>query len=274
MTHARGCEVDDRGHPFCRAQKPFAVLGASIGASSTPVGKGDLSWSRPPIANQNGYGACTSFAASHALVQRYAILGRPLGWIPSQLALWSDAILIGTTPTPTPTQLATMNVGVQSLQMMIAIGHGIRPQGPLAAGMNSDILTGPTSPGLDQLVQAAMAPQVGEYRIDETASDWTELACIAIDNGIPVYIGLSVGPIYDSWVPSMPPIDVPEPAGQGAGHAVRLDAYSTTQTGTRVFSSPGQYGTGYADKGVWLLTDAGLKSRVFDVYPFAISGNS
>lgn len=269
MPLGRGAVRDDRSHPRVVAQLPFARLARKLGASSTPIGRADLSAFRSPMMDQNGWEGCTSFAAARACYQRAWVKGLKLPWIPSPVALWSDAILIDTSPVPDAATLAKMNVGVQSVSMMIAIGHGIRPMGPLADRF-SDIITGPVSPGLDDLTTAAMHPQVGEYRIDEGASDWTEHACIALDHGVPIYIGMNVGPIYDDWVPSMPPIDTDEPQGKGAGHAVVLDAYETTQAGERIFRSPGSYGEGKADKGVWTFTARGLRARAFDVYPFEV----
>ena len=269
MTHGVGATPDDRTRPEVQAQRSHVELLRKIGASSTPRGSADLSKWAPPMPDQNGFEACTCHAGGALIFQRLAILGRPIPWVPSFLALWSDALLIEAPVGTTAAQLAAMNSGVQSVSAMIAIGHGIRPMGPLAPGRFSDVVNGPTSPGLDQLTVAAMTPVVGEYRIDETASDWTEAACVCMDNGIPVYVAMNVGDVYRGWRPSMPPIDADEP-GPGSGHAVRLDKYETTAGGTRVFSSPGSWGLGYADQGRWAFTDAGLRARAFDAYPFDV----
>lgn len=271
MIPGRGAVPDDRAHPRVVAQQPFQALARKLGASATPRGSADLSRGRPPMMDQNGFGACTAHAAARALFTRYAVLGRPLPWVPSPLDIWSRSLLLETSPVPTPAQLAALNSGVMSVSAMIAIGTGIRAMGAQAPGRFSDVVAGPVSPGLDQLTADALAPQVGEYRIDETSSDWPTLAAIALDNEIPVYVGLNVGPAYDAWTPTMAPIDADEaPSPQNGGHAVVLDKYETTSTGDLVFTSPGSYGTGYADDGVWLFTARGLQARAFDVYPFEV----
>lgn len=265
-----GARRDDRSRPEVLAQLPFAHLARRIGASATPRGSADLSAFRPPIANQLGWDACTAMASSDAIAAMLASKGKPLGWRPSQVALWSDALLTETSPTPTPAQLAANNTGVQSVDMMIAIGRGIRPQGPCGDGTNCDILSGPVSPGLDQMTVAAMRPIVGEYRLDETVAAWTDDACVALDNGIVVYVAMNVGPIYQAWVPSMPPIDTDEEEGTGSGHAMRLDGYETTASGEVVFTAPGSWGTGYGDAGCWRFTAHGAALRGLDVYPFTV----
>ena len=271
MTPGRGADPDNRLHPAVRAQLPFVSLAMKVGASPTPRGKASLAQYRCRRLNQNGFGACTTQAATLATVERMAILGKPLPWIPSQLALWSDGLIIEGGPGLTAAQLAALNVGMQSVTLTIAMGHGIRPMGPLASdGRFSDIDTGPVAPGLDQMTTAAMTPKVGAYRIDNTDPTWPIQAAIALDNGIPVYVAMRVGADYDAWVPSMPPINVAE-GGVSAGHAMVLDEYMTTGAGELVFSAVGSYGEGYADDGVWLFTSAGLIARTFDVYPWEVS---
>jgi hypothetical protein len=271
VPRARGCTPNDPNHPRVRAQRSFAELGAKLGASNTPRGSADLSATRSPIDDQNGWSACTSFAASACTEQVYRILGKPLPWRVSKLALWTDALTIEAPVGSTAAQIAALNQGVQSVTMMIAMGHGIRALGA-TSGPGCDIVTGPVAPGLDQMTTAAMMPQVGEYSIDVTSPGWPTQAAICLDNNIPVYVGLDVGPLYDSWVPSMPPLDTDEAPGTGSGHAVRLDGYSTTSAGELIFTSPGSYGLGYADRGVWLFTANGLVARAFDVYPWTIGG--
>ena len=271
MTRACRATPDDRARPEVQAQRPHVELLRTIGASSTPRGSADLSKWRPPMPDQNGFEGCTAHAAGSLIYQRLAILGRPLAWVPSFLGIWSDALLVEAAPGTTAAQLAAMNAGVQSVSAMIAIGHGVRPMGPLASGRFSDVVTGPIAPGLDQMTTAAMAPIVGEYRIDEGQPNWTEDACVLLDNEIPIYLGINVGPEYMRWVASMPPIDDDEAAGSSlGGHAVRIDKYETTQSGARVFSSPGSYGLSYFDQGVALFTARALEARTFDSYPFDV----
>jgi hypothetical protein len=266
-----GARPDDRTRPEVQRQKPFPHLAVKIGASSTPRGSADLSKWRPSIPNQLGWDACTDMAAADLTNAMFASRGKPLPFRISQVALWSDALMIETSPTPTAAQLAAMNSGVQSVSTMIAIGHGVRAQGATGPGTNSDIVNGPFAPGLDQMTVAAFCPIVGEYRIDETSATWTEDACVALDNGIAIYIAINVGPVYQGWVPSMPPIDADEAPGTGSGHAIRCDKYETTASGERIFTCPGSWGTGYGDAGVWLFTATGLLARAFDVYPFEVS---
>jgi hypothetical protein len=154
---------------------------------------------------------------------------------------------------------------------MIAIGRGIRAQGSAPNGTYCDVVSGPVAPGLDQMTTSAMRPIVGEIRIDETAADWTTNACVSLDNGIPLYVAMNVGPAYQAWVPSMPPIDSDEAAGTGSGHAMRIDGYETTASGEVVFTCPGSWGTGYGDSGVWRMTARGVLLRTFDAYPFTIT---
>lgn len=271
MTLGRGALVDNRLHPAVRAQRPFVELAMRVGASPSPRGKASLAAYRCRRLNQNGWGACTSQAAALATVERMAVLGKPLSFVPSQLGLWSDALIIEGGPGLTAAQLATLNQGVQSVTMTIAMGHGVRPMGPLASdGRFSDIDTGPVAPGLDQLTTAAMMSKVGEYRIDNTDPTWPIQAAISLDNGIPVYVAGDVGADYDAWVPSMPPVDKAE-SGPASGHAWVLDEYVTTGAGDLVFSGVGSYGTSYADDGVWLFTSQGLLARCFDVYPWEVS---
>lgn len=264
-----GAVPDNRHHPAVRAQQPASVLLGKIGASSTPRGATSLAPYRPPVPDQNGFPACTAHALGCGVYSRYWYLGVSLGWVPSFLGIWTDALILENGP-KTAADVAKLAMGVQSVSAMIAIGYGIRPMGALASGRFSDVVTGPVAPGLDQMVTAAMRPQVGEYRIDETQSDWTTTAAVCIDNGIPVYIGLNVGPQYMNWSPSQAPIDTDEAPGVGSGHAVRLDAYTTTASGL-VFESPGSYGLAYADAGVWRFTARGLLARAFDVYPLEVS---
>jgi len=270
MMPGRGAHPDNRLHPAVRAQLPFASLAIKVGASTSPRGKASLAAYRCPRLNQNGFGACTTQAATLATVERMAVLGKPLPWIPSQLALWSDGLIIEGGPGLTANQLHALNVGMQSVTLTIAMGHGIRPMGPLASdGRFSDIDTGPVAPGLDQLTTAAMCPKVGAYRIDNTDPTWPTQAAIALDNGIPVYVAMYVGADYDAWTPNLPPIDKAE-SGVTAGHAMLLDEYVTTSSGL-VFSAVGSYGTSYADDGVWLFDENGLRARTFDGYRWETS---
>jgi hypothetical protein len=255
------------------AQKPAQVLLGKVGASNAPKGKADLSRFEPGVYDQGGTESCTAHAASRCLVVRYAALGKPLPFIPSMLAIWSASVLDEASPVPTPAELLAMNTGVASMTAMIAIGRGIRAMGPLSPdGRFSDVAVGPVAAGLDQMTAEALRPQVGEYRLDETDSSWPTLAACCLDSGIPVYVGMNVGPIYDGWMPNMPPIDTDEVPSETAngGHAVELRGYETTSSGL-VFTSTGSYGTGFADQGVWRFTARGLMLRCFDAYAMEVS---
>jgi hypothetical protein len=266
-----GAKRDDRSRPEVQAQRPFAHLAREIGASSTPRGSADLSKWREPIPNQLGWDACTAMTAADLTYAMYAAKGRPLPFRISQVALWSDALMSEASPTPTAQQLAAMNSGVQSVDTMIAVGRGVRPRGYAPSGTCCDIVNGPVAPGLDQMTVAAMCPVVGEYRIDEVVASWTDDACVALDNGIMVYCAANVGPIYQAWRPSMPPIDADEASGTGSGHAFKIDGYETTSSGIVVFTCPGSWGTGYGDSGVWRFTAQGLFLRGIDVYPWTVA---
>ena len=176
-----GAKRDDRSRADVQAQKPFAHLARKIGATSAvPRGSADLSQWRPPIPNQTQWDGCTSMAAADLTNAMYASRGKALPFRISQLGLWSDALMNEMTPGFTAAQLAANNSGVQSADICIAVGRGIRAQGPCAPGTYCDILTGPVAPGLDQMTAAAMKPVVGEYRLDEVAADWTNDACVSL----------------------------------------------------------------------------------------------
>ena len=220
-------------------------------------------------SDQNGYEACTAHALAEGVAQSCAAAGKAIA-IPSQALLWAAAKSQERTPNPDGSLPVLGNGGVQSVSCMFAIGTlGVVPMLSLAPGRFSDVQDA-TYEAPFNLGQRAMGTLVtGEYSLDPTNAGAPEQIAIVLDHGISVYLAANVDDAYDNWRPGMPPLGAP--SVNGAGHAIILDGY-TSVSGGYVFTSPGSYGTGYADDGVWTLAGSWVVANGFDCYPLAVAG--
>lgn len=267
---ARGCVPDDparKGHV-----QPWTTLHRKLGAP-IPRGSGGPADYRPTKRfDQNGDPSCTAHAWSLAVYETCAAAGRALPSLPSPSFMWAASLALDNPRVPGPDgNLPKLpSAGVQSVSVMLAAGTiGMVPLGELVPGRYSDC-AGVRELPADLAEAAANALVTGEYSIDPAAADCVDQVCLALDLGIAVYAGVQVSRLYDSWRASMGPLNDAEVGG--TGHAIVFDRYETAQNGERILYSPGSYGNGTADNGVWTVTGAWLRANAFDVYPMAVKG--
>ena len=265
-----GCTPNDPAR--CAHERPAQPLIRRMGGA-VPKGATSLAQFRTdPRLNQGGDESCTAHAVALGVWGSCAAAGKPLPAIPSQAFQWagSKSLDVVRVPNADGSLPKFGNVGVQSVSAMLALGTiGFVPMGALVPGRFSDCGDPTWELPSDLAQHGAQSLVTGEYSLDPTADDFEVSIALAIDAGLMVYIGVSVGQAYQAWrgggALCLPEVNA-------TGHAIILDSYVTTATGERQYGSPGSYGNGAAVDGVWQMMASWVKVNTFDCYPLAVAG--
>jgi hypothetical protein len=232
-----------------------------------------------PIMDQGQTGSCTGHGTAQAVYTAWGSLGIPRPFVPSPAGVYTPTRCLdraAATPAGTPLPALTDAGGMPADVMLALAKYGVRPiQAPTLDGRYSDVdgtnLT--YEPNLADLELSGQKIVTGEYRIDETASDFIALIQAAIAGAkIPCGIAVLVGSKFMNWNPASGPISSPDDPSSpdSGGHWLSLDAYDTYSGGV-VFSGPNSWSEGFGQSGRYAVTGDWLRQSCSDCYPFHLS---
>src|SRR5512135_1068853 len=273
MPYAKGAK---RSHPLKVASKKAAALHpkvAALLAAAIPAAS-DLASFEPPRLDQGQTGSCTAHALSGSVSTACRKAGVQIGFETSPREMYAATRGLeraNATPVGQPLPLLT-DSGAEPADVFTACAtFGIAPmQGPTPDGRNSDIWsdqdTSSAPPNVNnevdanQLQQAGTTLVTGEYAIDPTAPNVSDVAAAAIAAGFPIYVAAFVDTAFEDLQPGQ----VAQPANEndpnGGGHAIFLSGYKTNPDGSRTFILTNSWGTGWCDNGRCLVSEAWLKA--------------
>ena len=235
----------------------------------------DLSGFSPPILDQNSTGSCTAHSVSGATYTALAAARRPLSFIPSPREIYAATrALERSSVTPVGAPLAALSDGgAQLADVAQAIGrYGVKPiAAPSPQGFNSDVDPSNVNddPDLEGLELSGTFLVAGEYLIDSSASDVSDVVAAAIASGLPVWTAFFCDTAFEDLKPGQV-AGVPNYGdSEGGGHAVYLSGYSGPK-GTRVFTLTNSWGPDWCDKGRCLVSEAWL-AATWSLYPMAVT---
>ena len=256
-----------------KAGASHPVIAVMLAAASIPASC-DLAPYEPARLDQGQSGSCTahSFSGSTSTACRKA--GIVLGFEPSPRETYATTRGIeraAATPAGTPLPALT-DSGAEPADVFTAGStFGTSPMlGPTPDGRNSDIWTAADTtaqpenvnnePDGNQLQTAGTSIVTGEYAIDPTAANVSDVVAAAIASGFPVYVAF----FCDSAFEQLQVGQIAQPPNtndpNGGGHAVYLSGYTTNADGTRTFILSNSWGTGWCDNGRCLVSEAWLKA--------------
>ena len=233
-------------------------------ASPTVPAQASLVEFEEPITNQGQDGACTGYGTSQIISTSTNAAGTPLPWRPSMWFLYAIARILGRPSASVP----LTDSGAMPTDLLTACRmYGVLPYfGPSPDGRIGDVWSendtgtgGPSNvndePNLLQLETGGLKLLTGEYRIDETASDFDRQlqACVAGVNGKPAAAGIGIfvdTAGFMGWDPTKGPIskiDLSDP--QGGGHWLQLSYYYSTPGGILVFGGANSWDTSWPQGG-------------------------
>lgn len=268
-----------RDLPHKRTQKDAGPLLRALPAA--PASANHEANEYRPILDQSNAGSCTGHGTAQALYTAFSIDGEPLAWCPSPKGVYANVRAkerADTTPSGATLPVLTDSGAMPSDIMVVISTYGIMPmQAPSPQGYISDVDASNVNedPKLGDLEKEALCIVTGEYRIDETASDFIAQVCTALASGgakglgAPIGLGIFVDTAFENWDPSQPPlstVNLNDP--QGGGHWVCATSYRTDANGKIVFRGPNSWGVGWGDQGHFEFTEDWLKASCMDCYPF------
>jgi hypothetical protein len=140
--------------------------------------------------------------------------------------------------------------------------------GPTPDGRNSDIWTTADTtaqpdnvnnePDGNQLQAAGTTLVTGEYAIDPTASNVSDLVAAALAAGYPVYTAFFCDTTFENLSPGQIAGAPNQNDPNGGGHATYLSGYITNSDGTRTFTLTNSWGTSWCSSGKCLVSEAWL----------------
>ena len=276
-VYAKGCRVDT---PERRGQKDARALMHRLSALPPAA---SLEAYEHAILDQNDCGSCTGHGTAQGVFVALAADGQPLGFFPSPKLIYALARGLGrATDNPKAKTLpALRDEGAYPADAMRAITEfGVAPMAtPSPLGFVTDVDTSNVArePDLGTLERAGKRLVTGEYRIDQTASDFIEQVCHVLafggqsGRGAPVGIGVFVDSGFEAWTPSQGPLDEVNLADvNGGGHWLVITSYRTLPSGTRVFRGPNSWTSQWGDHGHFEGTEDWLRKACSDCYPLTV----
>jgi len=266
----------NRAKGWLRSRTPlrrtFSAHPASL-LSTIPKSVDHLS-SAPAIFDQGDVGSCWAHAASRGLAASLALAGNPLGFVPSMDAIYRNARCLMRAAGEVSGTLADW--GTDPFYGMQAISQfGIKAMGA-TVGRYSDCSTTTMvrEPTLGELEADAMHLMVGAHQIISSGAARVEDICRALAGGCAVIVGVFVDTAFEDWTPSQGPIGAPadpqDPAG--GGHALQIDGYDTTASGTRILTVANSWGEDWGDKGRFLAApDWITNDGAGDIYVLSVT---
>lgn len=222
-------------------------------------GSADLSAFLPPRFDQGQTSTCHAHSSATALACALAYAGRPLGFVPSPLAIASLTyadVRAAAHPSGKLPPLADDGAELQDDATAMA-RWGVEPIGPGVQGRYSDVPNdtgyGFPEPTKSEIQRGASHLIGGEYAVAiDDALPETIAACL--DVGVPVWIGGTVGAAYETASASSVQDPTPSSDKTAGGHAQVIAGYRVvTGTGEIQGLVVGSWGTGWALNGtVWV----------------------
>jgi len=267
-----------------RTQKDVRAMLAKMGATTLP---GTVSYrsNEAAILDQGQTGSCTGHGTAQGIYIGAALQNVPLGFVPSPLTTYGVTRSLERTSNTTP----LTDSGAMPSDVMTAVGrYGVRPMAaPTPDGRNSDIWSAIDVAGVNNapaanvnsevdfltLEQAGQKLIVGEYRIDESASDLVALAqqCLAVGKA-PIGVGIFVDSQVMNFTASSAPVGPPNTNDpNGGGHWICIVGYraSTMVPGTVDWEIVNSWGDSYGDAGHFWAQQAWIQSAS-DLYGWTI----
>ena len=249
------------------------LLGAAHFGAPPRVSDASLERHECQIMDQGATSSCTGHGTSMGLWVAMKSQGHELPFVPSQKGIYTVGRELGVVDPA----IALSDSGAMPADVMAGISKvGVRPMGAQVDGRFSDcsIATINTKDTLDEIEEDVVHLIVGEYRIDETASDMVDQAAAAIAAGYPLGVGTFVDSAFEAWHPLSPPIGVPNFAdSNGGGHWMCITSVREGADGRRIFRGPNSWGPGWGDQGHFEVSEAWLRA-VWDLYVFSVEVTS
>lgn len=224
-----------------------------------------------PIQDQGPTSSCVGHGTSQGLYTSFAAQGNPLGFVPSPLAIYQLARIMGFSAPTTPLQ----DTGAQPFFLVQGINqYGIRAMGPLSSdGRNSDVTSANvnTKPLLSQLEEEGLNIVTGEYRVDPGDSTMIEQICTCITQGIAVGFGFQVDDTFENWIPTRGPMNTYDLKTYRGGHWVcftSFDGFDPLAPEKTVLRGPNQWNRSWGSNGHFEVTGNWAKQTLIDIYPF------
>ena len=285
MSFAKGAR---RSHPSKLASKKAAathpVIAAILATTATIAESCDLAPYEPQRLDQGQSGSCTAHSFSGSISTACRKAGIVLGFKPSPRETYATTRGLeraATTAVGQPLPDLT-DSGCEPADVMNAgATFGTSPMlGPTPDGRNSDIWTAQDTtaqapnvnnePDGNQLQTAGTSIITGEYTIDATASNVSDIVAAAISAGFPVYTCFFCDSAFEALTVGQVAQAPNQNDPNGGGHATYLSGYTTNPDGTRTFILSNSWGTGWCDNGRCLVSEAWLKA-VWEMYVMDVS---
>lgn len=285
MSYHFGCRKDP---PHKRTQKDARLL---LGTSSSTPSTYSLESFECPILDQGRCEGCLGHGTPQGVYTTLNAAGATMPWVASPRALYALLRSLEAAQTPgfdpnNPPPLT--DIGGMPADVMTAISQwGVCPtRAPSPDGRNSDIWTPDDVAGIvgapaanvndrASLLDIETSGQkllVGEYRIDETASDViTVMRGVIANSKASIGIGAFVDSSVMNWTLSAGPLssaNLQDP--NGGGHWICVTSYSTMSNGKTVFRIANSWGASYGDAGHFEVTEDWIRAAVSDIYPFTV----
>ena len=239
-------------------------------------GSADLSALFPARLNQGLTDTCPFHSLSVALVVACASAGRPLGFVPSPLALASNTYAdLRALAHPAGALPPLTDDGSELQDAAIAAARwGVVPIGADVQGRHSDVPAdtgyGFPEPTTTELVEGASRLIGGEYAI-AVDDALPETIAASLDAGIPVWIGGLVGAAYQGAAAASVQDPAPSSDKTASGHAQVIGGYrvvpGTGEIQARVWNS---WGNGWALDGTVWVSSAWMRG-LWSAWPMAVA---
>lgn len=236
-----------------RTQKDARALLATFLTTAPTLQPTSLAQWNAPIMDQGsgefGTGSCTGHGTSQALYTTWGSLRLDLPFVPSPDGIYTPtrcldragATMVGTQPKP-----LTDSGAIPADVMLSLAKYGVRPiKAPTPDGRYSDCTPATINlePSLADLELSGRKVVTGEYRIDETASDFIVLVQQSLSVAkVAVGIGVLVGDNFQDWNPSTGPLAVPDDPNSpdSGGHWLCIDSWDSWSGGV-MLSGPNSW---------------------------------
>jgi hypothetical protein len=222
--------------------------------------------------DQNKTGSCGGHGTSAGIAISFEGAGIPLAFIPSPKSIYSITRQSALSKPGT----ALTDSGVMPADVMATSStFGIRAMtAPSPQGFHSDVDPSNVNQTEDllELEQAGQKIVVGEYRIDETASDFLDQVRLSLAAKVAVGLGIFVDTSFQEWTNGDPPLDsvnLNDP--NGGGHWICCVGYDTTQDFFELLNS---WGPSFGDAGHIRVSSAWMQAAVSDCYAINVARKS
>lgn len=267
MTARKGCIrpiVPPHLHKL--SFRMHAAMGASLPRSADQRETGLVA----AIKDQGGSSACESHSGSGATETAFALMGAPLGYIPSEDFFYKGLRSVERARTSLgvlPPLRDDGGMTEDALTFMATFGLRPRRIAQTGDGRNSDveIATVNDEVTLGDIETAAELMVVGPYAVDPLAPDAEQQVQAALAARIPVRVDAFVDTVFEDWSPGKPPVPAPnmgDPAG--GGHAVYLVGYAPG-----FYFLRNSWGTSVGENGDYRVSPEWLRAA-WGIYPWTV----